>query len=136
MSWDVSLYKFSKQYPSLDDIPDDEVPLPLGSLSDVQSAVSRVFSGTDWSDPIWGIYDGKGGSIEFNVGRDDPVENLALHVRGTDELIGGILALCEALHCQAIDSVDSSFLDQSENPSAGLETWRSYLSAVVGGTGV
>ncbi|WP_439890803.1 hypothetical protein ACS7SF_16810 [Ralstonia sp. 25C] len=124
MSWDVSLFKFPRRYSRVDEIPDDEQPVPLGLLSELQTAVSEVFPGTDWSDPIWGIYDGEFGSIEFNVGDDDPVEDVMLHVRANEAIIGAILSLCEHLGCQAIDFAEGSFLDQSEHPAAGLEKWR------------
>lgn len=131
MSWDVSLYKFSRKYESLDEIPGDEQPQALGALHEVQSAVSAVFSGTNWADPVWGIFDSDIGSIEFNVGREEPVVSLALHVRAGDAIVAGILQLCEQLSCQAIDLTDSSFLDQSAHPEQGLRQWREYLNHVV-----
>lgn len=123
MSWDVFLHKFSRRYSSVDLIPHDEQPLPLGSVTNVQKAVSDVFPGTNWDDPTWGIHDGEFGSVEFNVGEDDPVQSLALHVRADKAIIGGVLQLCERMDCQAIDGTESNFLDQSENPSSGLEKW-------------
>ena len=136
MSWDVSLYRFTRRYPTIEDIPGDEQLLPLGSLSEVHVAVSAVFPGTNWTDPVWGIYDGEFGSIEFNVGKDDPVKSLGLHVRASDAIVGGILQLCERMACQAMDLTNSTFLDQSAHPSAGLEKWREYRDRVVGKSGV
>ncbi|NKA72570.1 hypothetical protein GO285_01482 [Ralstonia solanacearum] len=133
MSWDVSLIKFTRRYRAIPEIPDDERPHPLGALAEVHAAVSEVFPKTNWSDPAWGIYDGAFGSIEFNVGRDDPVQSLALHVRASNEIVNGILVLCKRLDCQAIDLSDSSFLDQSEHPTDGLEKWRAYRDQVLGG---
>jgi len=132
LSWDVFLHKFTRLYRTVGEIPDDEQPLPLGSLSEVQAAISAIFPGTDWSDPVWGIYDSKLGSIEFNVGRDDPVQSLGLHVRASDTIVGGILHLCERMGCQAIASTDSTFLDPSEHPASGLEKWRKYRDQVIG----
>ncbi|WP_028206417.1 hypothetical protein [Paraburkholderia nodosa] len=124
MSWDVSLYKFSQRYRHIQEISGDEQPHQLGTRSEVQAAVSDTFPGTNWNDPAYGIYDGEFGSIEFNVGKDDSVRSLALHVRASTVIVGGILQLCERLGCQAIDLSDSSLLDQSEHPAAGLEKWR------------
>lgn len=126
MSWDVSLYKFSRIYESLDQIPEDEQAHSLGSLRAVQDAVSSVFPATDWSDPIWGIFDSEFGLIEFNVGKDAPVTSLALHVRASESIVPGILQLCALLSCQAIDLTDSFFLDQSEHPEQGLNQWQAY----------
>ncbi|VWC72923.1 hypothetical protein [Burkholderia lata] len=134
MSWDVSLYKFTRRYKTTEEIAHDEQPLSLGSLSEVHAAVSEVFLGTDWSDPAWGIYDSEFGSIEFNVGKDDPVKSLGLHVRASDAVVVGILNLCERIRCQAIDLTDGSFLDQSELPAAGLGKWREYRDQIIGKT--
>ena len=132
MSWDVSLYKFTRSYRTIEEIPNDEEPQPLGSLLEIRAAVSSVFPGTNWSDPHWGIYDGEFGSIEFNIGKDDPVGSLALHVRASDAIVGGILLLCGSMGCQAMDLTDSSFLDQAEHPESGLQKWREYRDQVVG----
>ena len=136
MSWDVSLFKFPRRYRTTEEIPRDEQLLPLGSLAEVQAAVSMAFPGTDWSDPVWGVYDSEFGSIEFSVGKDDPVQALSLHVRASDAIVGGILHLCEHMGCQAIDFTNSVFLDQSEHPAAGLQQWREYRNHVVGKSGV
>jgi len=133
MSWDVFLHRFSRRYESVTDIAADEKPLPLGSLAEVQATVSAVFPGTDWGDPAWGVFDSELGSIEFNVGRDDPVGSLALHVRATEGIVGGVLQLCERLGCDAIDASDGGFLNRSPDPAAGLTAWRAYRDSVVGG---
>jgi len=132
MSWDVFLHRFSRHYVSVDDIAADEQPLPLGSLAEVQAAVSAAFPGTDWSDPAWGSFNSSQGSIEFNVRREDPVLGLCLHVRADESVVGGILALCERLGCDAIDTSAGGFLNRSAHPAAGLTAWRAYRDQVVG----
>lgn len=37
MSWDVSIIKFSKLYASIEQIPDTEKPLPIGSRCSILS---------------------------------------------------------------------------------------------------
>lgn len=131
MSWDVSLYKFSQRYRTVAEIPDDEQPSDLGSLREVQAAVTSVFPETDWTDPRWGIFDSAIGSIEFNVGKDDPVKSLGLHVRAGDGIVDGILLLCEQMDCQAIELGDGSFLEQSDDPTRGLQKWRAYRDQIL-----
>lgn len=135
MSWDVSLVRFSRTYRSIAEVSSNENPIPLGRLQEIQMAVSEVFLGTNWDDPSWGIYDCEFGSIEFNVGQEDPVNSLCLHVRAGDGIVGGILLLCQRLSCQAVDFTDGSFLDQSERPAANLAKWREYRDHIVGKSG-
>lgn len=84
MAWDVSLFKFSRQYKDASEIAEDEQLQSLGSLSEVQATVASVFPNTDWTDPRWGIFSSEIGSIEFDVGKADPVESIGLHVRADD----------------------------------------------------
>jgi len=132
MAWDVSLFKFSRRYGSVSEIASDEQLVNLGSLSEVQSTVTSIFPDTDWSDPHWGIFSSQVGSIEFNVGKEDPVQGVALHVRAGDEIVNGILLLCESFECQAIDLSDGSFLEQSDDPARNLKKWREYRDQIVG----
>ncbi|QRY34831.1 MULTISPECIES: hypothetical protein [unclassified Variovorax] len=132
MSWDVSLFKFSRRYSSVSEIASDESLVSLGSLTAVQTVVTSIFPDTDWSDPHWGIFSSKIGSIEFNVGKTDPVQSIGLHVRAGDEIVHGILLLCGNLECQAIDLSDGSFLEQSNDPARNLKRWREYRDQIVG----
>jgi hypothetical protein len=42
MSWDVSIINFARSYTSVDEIPDDENPLPLGAVSRIHTAVTEL----------------------------------------------------------------------------------------------
>ncbi len=131
MSWDVSLLKFSRKYTEASAIPEGEEPQVLGSLGEVHAAISAVFHGTDWSDPIWGIYGSEIGSVEFNVGKDDPVQSVCLHVRAQDKIADSILALCAQRGWQALDYSDGRFLVPSPTQAANLRGWRDYLAHVL-----
>jgi hypothetical protein len=131
MSWDVSLLKFSKTYTAASDIPEGEEPQRLGTLREVQAAISSVFQGTDWSDPIWGIFGSDLGSIEFNLGKDDPVQSVCLHVRAQDPIVNDILELCARNGWQALDFSDGRFLTPSPTQAQNLRGWRTYLAQVL-----
>lgn len=132
MSWDVSIMKFSKLYAAVEDIPNDETPLSLGKQEHVHAAVTRHFPGTDWSDAEWGIFDSPFGSIEFNLGKDDPITGMMLHVRASNEIIGAIVALCLEEEWNALDCSTGELLESAEDPTAGLEGWRAYRDRVIG----
>ncbi|MBO9880696.1 hypothetical protein [Xanthomonas sp. D-109] len=132
MSWDVSIQRFNCVYTSVDQIPNDEQCLPLGSQAEIRAAISQVFIGTDWSDPTWGHYQCVAGSIEFNMGKTDPNDGFALHVRASSEIVEPIIALCRAHGWQALDFSDGRFLEQSSDPSANLRAWASYRDQIPG----
>jgi hypothetical protein len=133
VSWDISICKFSQSYESIDDIPEDEKPVPIGSLTAVRAAISRVFPSTDWSDPEWGVFEAPFGSIEFNLSSEDPVKSLMLHVRAGDEIVPPIVQLCREEGWQAVDGSEGAFLEQSPVPEAGLRSWRGFLDQILDG---
>lgn len=135
MSWDISICKFSRIYSSVEEIGEDERCCPLGSRSEIHAAVSSIFAGADWSDPMWGRYEAPFGSIEFNVGGPEPVEGLMLHVRASETVVAPIVQLCIQHGWQALDVSNGSFLEQSAVPEAGLREWLSYRNRVLGQDG-
>ena len=132
MSWDISIQKFSRTYESFADIPDDEKGLPLGPRSQVHSAVMAVFPETNWSDPAWGVWDSKLGSIEFNVGKD-PAQSMMLHVRASTAVVPAIVQLCKDNGWQGLDCGSGDLIDQTECPEDGLVAWAAFRDQVVRG---
>lgn len=132
MSWDITIQRFSREYTSVEDIPDDEPCLSLGSRSEIQAAISQAFPATDWSDPAWGLYDSPFGSIEFNLGESEEIDGFMLHVRAAEQVVPMIVALCKANCWQALDCSSGDFLEKSTDPAAGLHAWTAYRSEVVG----
>jgi len=132
MSWDVSIIKFSKTYHSLEEIPENCEPLPLGRRAEVQGKISLVFPETNWADPSWGTWDSNAGSIEFNMGDEEEVSSFMLHVRADNSVISKIVDLVLQNGWQAIAPTDDgSFLEQKAQPEKGLEHWRNYRDQVV-----
>ncbi|MFZ2163760.1 MAG: hypothetical protein WAW02_16220 [Sideroxyarcus sp.] len=133
MSWDISIMKFSHSYESVAEIPEDEKPLLLGPRSSVHESVLKTFPGTNWADPAWGVWESEAGSIEFNLGSDDPAEGIMLHVRAGIEVVPLIASLCISNGWQGVDCSSGDFIEKSATPEAGLEAWSSYRDQVVGG---
>jgi hypothetical protein len=130
MSWDVSIIKLSKRFGSVAEIPGSKGPLYLGGRTSVHAAVSRVFPGTDWTDPAWGTWDGPHGSIEFNLGEADDVDSFMLHVRAGPEVAPMIVALCISNDREGLDCSTGQFLEKSFDPAAGFRGWRDYVNQI------
>lgn len=132
MSWDVYVARFDNAYQSFAHIPDDSAPLPMGPAARVRERISEVFPHTDWSDPTWGMWAGPAGSIEFNMGKVDPVDGFMLHVRAGDVVVVGIVQLAEALKGQAFDAGHGDLLRiGADGSSPGLTQWRRYRDQVL-----
>lgn len=131
MSWDILVVNFCQKYKSVNEIPYKESPLPLGPMDFVHKAVLEHFSDTNWKDSTWGIFNSDFGSIEFNIGEEDPTQSMMLHVRASNEIITPIIKLCNSNAWSAIDYSSGEFLENSEDPASGLESWQSYSQHVL-----
>jgi hypothetical protein len=130
MSWDISIFKFSRPYDDVGQI--HESPRPLGARSDVHRAVLDIFPGTDWSDPAWRIWRCERGSIEFNLGNHEPADSMMLHVRAGEEVVPGIVALCLTNGWQGFDCSSGEFIECIDHPEEGLRAWQAYRDRVIG----
>ena len=132
MSWDDCIVRFSQAYESLQDVPQDESPLPLGSTAEVRTAVSSVFPETDWSDPAWGVYFSDLGSIEFSLGDDEPATSLMLHVRASAAIVAPIVELLKKQNWNGIDGSTGQLLEMAPDPTEGIEGWRAFRDRAFG----
>lgn len=126
MSWDVFIQHLPASATKVADIPDDFAPLPLGPRAEILDAIAAVFPNADLRDPSWIVVDAPSYSIEINAGSADPVESLALHVRGDDAAIPPIAALIEKLGARALDSWTGEFFDAA-TATESIKRWRNYL---------
>ncbi len=130
MSYDVFIMKFGEHYSDLDDMPKDVEAMPMGTNAEIREAIGRIFSNVNWDDTAWGFWDSDLGSIEFNVGADEPVTSLALHIRAQDAVMTGVVALFRDNGWQAFDG-DEGFVEQRDQPADGLAAWRAYRDKVI-----
>jgi hypothetical protein len=128
MSWDVTLIRFQNHYEVVADVPEGVEPVPLGSLEAVQTAIEDSFPGVVWQPMrqwgLWGAWSAAEESVEFNLGVDELVAGLGLHVQAEQSVVDSILNLAERLDAQVLDVSVGEFLRPGE-PAAGLEAWRS-----------
>jgi len=115
VSWDVLILHPE----STSESPEDRPRLkPLGMADEVRKAVSRALPGVDWTEPVEGVYDGRGYSIEVQLPSRGVVDSIGLHVRGFANPLPVIVRLCRQNGWVAFDSAAGTFLDL-EDPSPG-----------------
>ena len=95
------------------------------------SGFLRLLAEIDWSDPNWGIYKGGGFTIEFNVGKNDPIDHMMLHVRGGGDAIAAITHFARPLGCSALDCSTGEFLDLDNPSQAGWEEFQEFRDKVI-----
>ncbi len=122
MSWDLIIFNTcGKAPPPLEQLQESDYE-PLGPAVEVRQRIAALLPGVDWTDTSWGIYEGDGFSIEFNVD-DDPIGNMMLHIRGGSDAISALVTICQSNSWSALDCSTSEFLDL-QNPSH--EEWAGF----------
>src|SRR5258708_507607 len=115
MSWDIMIFNIrGASPPPLEDLQESDL-LPLGPAAKVRGDITAALPGVDWTHPTWGLYGTDEFSIEFNVGKDDPIQSMMLHVRGGGDAFAAIMAVIQPHGWSALDCSTSKFLDP-KNP--------------------
>lgn len=128
MSWDISLFKAPPGI-TIEEIPRDYEPVPLGSVAEILDRLQAAFVDLDLSDPTWGDLERAGWSIEFNIGREDPVQSIMLHVRGGgDDVVQVVRETAHILGCRAFDSSSGEFIEDG-----GIDGWADFQAYRDGG---
>lgn len=133
MSWDVLLLRLPAHITSVDQIPDDFAPPPLGQRQGVLAAVSRTIPEADLSDPTWGELLGPSWSMELNIGSRDPVDSIMLHIRGSgDDVLTPVFHLAAALECKVLDCSDGALI--TPPGTSGWHAFQEFRDRVIGPT--
>ena len=123
MSWDVLVFVAPFDV-RVDDITDDYAPPPLGSLGTVHWRLRDGVPGIDLSDPAWGVVHGQGWTIELNIGLDEAVHSIMLHVRGAgDTAVSAVRQIAVAVGGRAMDVAEGEFLTGDDGDLRG---WHAY----------
>lgn len=128
MSWDVMVFNYGGKPPADGDAPPAG---PLGPASKVRDGIAAHLPGVDWSDPSWGIFEADEFSIEFNMGDEDPIDSIMLHVRGGGEVLGAIMAFANPNGWSLLDCSTGDFLDPEKPSSAGWEGFQDFRDKVI-----
>jgi hypothetical protein len=116
-----------------DDLPADFDPGVIGPLPAVLAELRDRLPGVGLSDPTWGALEGETWAIELNIGRDDPVTSIMLHVRGDgDGAIPAIMEIAGILGCRALDMASDTFLSEGDTDAAGWRAFQEYRDRVLG----
>ncbi len=131
MSWDVMIFRFDSPPPPISKWPDNFRPVALGEAQEIRNKISHDFPNIDWSDPAWGIFDGKGYSIEFNLQKEGVVEGFMLHVRGGGDPLPTICKLCLIHGWYAFDCSTGYFIDLDHPSREGWTSFQQFRDKVI-----
>jgi hypothetical protein len=131
MSWDVYLMKVPENIITVEDMDDNFSSQPLGGKKEVLTLFKELFPEADFTDSSWGILDNENYSIEFNISNEDPVQSVALHIRGNELAVKAIEKICQRTGWRAIDSGSGDFIDFSNSSESGFKKWQQFRDQVL-----
>jgi hypothetical protein len=132
MSWDVMLMSMPPGAKTLDDIPEGYQSPPLGYRKVVLGRLRAALPEVDLSDTSWGLLGGDDFAIELNIGPDDEIPGIMLHVRGGPGALRAVRAIADALGVPALDCTTSELIDfDSPDAGKGFAAWRAYRDQFV-----
>ena len=120
MSWDIFIQRLPKKITSINDIPDDFEPPALGAKAKVMKSIRTVFRDLPFGEDGYVSLEVQGGSIEIDIGPDDPVYCVMLAVRGEEAVVGPVAAVVDSLGGQAIDVSSPTGLFDAETAARSL----------------
>ena len=130
MSWDILIQDLPRDIASVADVPDGFRPHPLGLRSDVIAAICDLAPSSDFSDPTWGELVTPEFVIEFNLGSDEIVDSMMLHVRGGGAAPSFVAALLERLDTRAIDCSAGEFFNVKAADQSFAD-WQAFRDSVL-----
>jgi hypothetical protein len=131
MSWDIFVQDFPSSAKTVEEIPDDYKPPVIGKRSEIIDRIVEIVPIVDFSDPSWGVIEGRDWSIEVNIGSHEACEGFVLHVRGGDAAAGAVGVILEQLGLRAIDSQSGRFFVAGEEAVRSFREWKRYRNDIV-----
>jgi hypothetical protein len=120
VSWDL-LVMAAPPGVAMEDTKEEH--LRLGPRDEVVAAVRAALPEAE-PDGRYLRVEGETYAIELNLGDGDPVDGITVRAQGGDEIVGVLARLCAHTGWRALDYSTGEFLDEAEDPAAGLRGWR------------
>jgi len=135
MSWDVVVQDLPPQAKSIEDIPDDFDPQPIGRRTWIVDGIRAVAPFADFSKPDWIAIAGDDFSIEIGLPAGEEIESFAFHASGGDAAAAVIADILAHLRLRALDpSSPSGLFSPGPQAAEAMRRWRAYRDRVVRGT--
>ncbi len=125
MSWDLFIQSIPAKYTSMAAIPDGFTPKPLGAQAKVIKTIRTVLPGILFEHGFAAVVS-KHGTVEIDIGHEDPVPCVALSCRGKEGILPLVRDLVEALGGRAFDTSSDTGIFDPDAAALSLGTANAY----------
>jgi hypothetical protein len=130
MSWDIIVQDLPSYAKTLNDIPDNFMPKPIGSRSSIIEGIKYVVPFVDFTDPSFGKIEGDHFSIEIALGSEEEIMSFIFIVRGFNIAPGIIADILRHLKLRALDINAGSLFDLT-SAEESFKQWQKYRNQVI-----
>jgi hypothetical protein len=131
MSFDIFVQDLPETARSVQEIPADFEPRPIGLRAAIIDGIQRIVPEAVFDEPAWGSIDGEGYSIEINIGSDEIVQGFAFHIRGGRGAIEVVARILDGLKLRALAPGTRSGFFTMDELGPAFATWEDYRDRVV-----
>lgn len=110
----------------------DAQPECMGDREVLIEEFKKLSADVDFSDKSWGIYFDGQTSIEINIGSDEKVNTIMLHIRGGGDPFIFIATTCGHFKWHALDCSTGKYIDFSNPSKDSWDRWKKYRDKIVG----
>jgi hypothetical protein len=129
VSWDLLVMATPPGLP-VEAVTEENTP-PLGAREEVVAAIRAALPEADPSGRYVRV-EGETFAVELNLGEDETVGHLGVRAQGDEATVEVLQRLCDQTGWRAYDISTGDFLDQADDPAAGLRGWRALRDSAVG----
>lgn len=129
MSWDLYVQDWG-DFDSLEQIPDDFEPKPIGNRSELIDKIKAAEPTVDFTNPSWGLLENEFFSIEFNMGDSELSDGFVMHVQGSELAIPCIGNILDSINLKATDGSTPDFFDVVKSKK-DMKKWVTYKNSIL-----
>ena len=104
----------------------------MGEKEALIEEFKNLSSDVDFTDKSWGIYFDGQTSIEINIGTDEEVNTIMLHIRGGGDPFNFIRTICNHFKWFALDCSTGHYIDFLNPSQDSWDRWQKYRDKIVG----
>lgn len=127
MSWDIVLFKNK-----IDLSDNGSEPEPIGDRRETIKQLLIIEPDIDFNDEAWGIYFDGETSIELNIGDENNINVIMLHVRGSGNPFKFIAKICRHFRWHALDGSTGDWINIDNSSNDSWDRWQNYRDKIKG----
>jgi len=131
MSWDALIFNGQDVPASIEDVPNDWRPNPLGNPEQIKSKISSVLTNISWDEAGNGKVESPEFAIEFHIAQEEQIDTIGVRIVGDGDPIPILVRLCRTNGWVIFDNQAGDLINFDNNPSASWHKFTEWRDRVI-----